>query len=1355
MKVLFYVRRLSIAALAGLGLATFACSQSSALATGPTVEIELKSEATARAVSRQLGADYGDLLGVNGKVARVRLRAGLNLKSVLQSLDRNPHVTYVKAPAEKVVEMGYDATSVKSIKRLIRAKKAITGYDKKKLDPNNLLASQAERESAGVDWLEAYENYLKERSYPNDRVDWLRYGREAEHVKGMPAGRIEAATNGAPTLGASAKWEFVGPQNVEVPYRIYYGVRPINGRVNAIAYDPSNTNTIYLAGAQGGIWKTIDAGATWRPLTDTVLPFLWMGSLAVNPANPQEIWAGGGDYHGFGIWGLYSAGLWRSPDGGDTWTQVRLPRADQGDTAITNIQFDPDNPRIMIVSTGYGISGESDVYRSIDGGQNWAAVRGEDGNVLPASQWTGLAVSLPNLLGRRAYYASGQGNESSLYRSFDRGVTWTKLTLPWMGNAGPLPIATSKVFPGTLYLMATARNRIFKSIDYGANWNDVTNNFPDGFNWIQYFYNYHLTTSVVQVGSSLQDAIYAGQIDIVLSTDGGASWNSIGGPTYSWDAVTHNDQHCAAVNPTNPNEVLIGNDGGIYRYTITPSGGVMTGLSKTLGITQFYTADWHPSEPDHMLGGTQDNATPQTTGDLANWGNVAGGDGAGCAIDVVNPNVQYASWQGQGIFRTGNAWKTSQFISPDWGTDQIPFIGRLAIDPNLTRYMYAGTNFLWRWDDRARSWTPRLGNRNFGAPLRAISVAPGDARTLYVGTFGSRVSHSEDGGETWRDLAGAGVTDAQNLPAGMLITSISINPRDKNDILVTTGGSHPFARVWRLLRQSRDVWVWQALNGSFGNRLPNVNAGALARDPWNPNVWYVGTDMGAFMTVDNGQSYTNITGPLGLPNVEVTALQANRRTGYLNAATFGRGLWRIRIAQNPERMTLQSLTVNPRRIRGGSGATATLTMQNPTDAMVTVRMTYTGGVFGPSAVNVPAGARTTTFDVFAADVSRKTVANMVARGPVNTVSTGAMLVPVPQAFFVEGFIDPDNSTGALSEVFVVFQNVSTAAEWREDEDYELRILGADAQRLWGVTRVPLNPGEVILPNRIQLNPNNQKAFRFNVSMPTIPGTYDLRLQMWNKEIGFFGPEIVGTYRVTQVAFDAQFISQFTLSEVEAGRNFRVGVTMRNTGDQRWTRATGVMLGAISPVDNRTWGLNRVLLDETEEIRIRGQKSFAWSAKAPTTPGNYSFHWRMRQNESFFGETTPLTTIRVIPVQHNAEFVSYEGPSEIIAGSSVDVSFTFRNTGPVTWTRDKDILLMAFPSGRTWGRGQVLLADFDTIAPGETKKFTFRITAPTEPGEYNFAWRMSKIGLGYFGQASVPTKLKVTDGGDDGDGADGE
>jgi hypothetical protein len=360
-----------------------------------------------------------------------------------------------------------------------------------------------------------------------------------------------------------------------------------------------------------------------------------------------------------------------------------------------------------------------------------------------------------------------------------------------------------------------------------------------------------------------------------------------------------------AINPNNPNDLLVGCDGGVFRLAYNPTANTWTfsSLNVPLGITQFYTIACHPTDPTRLLGGTQDNATPALLGgSLINWGDVAGGDGAACDINPLTPDTQYASSQNLSIYETTDNWTTEGYISSsDFLSDNRAFIAPLILDKTDPTKLYAATDYLYRRDDTTGVWTGRLGP-GFGqllsstAYVQTIALSPTNGSYIYTGSADGEGWMTTDAGASWTQINSAGGGGGTISLPNFAITSLSVSPSDPKNILVGLSGTGT-THLWQCADTTAGAArTWKDVSGAGASGLPDIPLNAIARDVDDPlNTWYVGTDVGVFLTKDRGTTWQNATQPLGLPNVQVSALASVPGTRYLEAGTFGRGVWRIKM----------------------------------------------------------------------------------------------------------------------------------------------------------------------------------------------------------------------------------------------------------------------------------------------------------------------------------------------------------------------------------------------------------------------------------------------------------------------------
>ena len=829
---------------------------------------------------------------------------------------------------------------------------------------------KAEQEKKKADYLQAYLHFVGPRSFPKDKVDWSVYHNARAHIASM---KPTALFGKSKPMISGQSWNYVGPTNLDVPYTRYYGVRPVSGRFNAVAFDPNSPSVMYGGAAQGGLYKSTDGGVTWNWLSAN-WSHLGVNCIAIDPTNPNTIYVGLGDYHGYiGE----SVGVMKSTDGGSTWSEIGT--GSMGQIGVAKIVIDPTASQNLIAGTG-DVNSYGRLYRSTNGGQTWTPVSN-----LANAYWPAIAASAPvgntvRFYAVAAGIAPSNGTPSSLvYVSDDHGATWQLQPSPVVPNSKvhwAYAVATSPTNPNNVYVLDSESEKLYASTNQGGNWTDISANFPHGneittdYNFSQSFYDYHLECGSRMTNSVTSDVLYVGEIDIVESADNGATWTSIGGPTYTTNAKSHNDQHALAVCPTNPNLALFSNDGGLYTVTYDPTSGTnsVVSLNQNLGATMFYTISMHPINANVMLGGTQDNATPVSSGDLANWSNVGGGDGGGTAINQTDPSIQYCTSEYLGIYRTNSSWTfLDSYITPSTSSDPLPFVTVLTLDPNNQYHLFTGTNYLYMWNDVTQTWKTHIGGTRLAGPvtanskptIQAIAIAPSDSNRIYTGSSDGQLWMTVDNGNTWKHIN----LNSATLPL-RAITSISVSPSNSSDILVGLSGTGT-AHLYRCSNTEAATPVYAVASGVGNNSLPDLPLNVVIRDLDNPaTTWWVGTDNGVYQTIDSGTNWTNAGSPYGLPNVIVDDLVAVPGTHYLNAGTYGRGIWRI-LLPTPS-PSLSDLTLNPTSVRRGGVVTGQVNLTYPAQSGgFTVNLTSSDAIGAPvpATVTIPAGSMSATFTI--------------------------------------------------------------------------------------------------------------------------------------------------------------------------------------------------------------------------------------------------------------------------------------------------------------------------------------------------------------------------------------------------------
>lgn len=655
----------------------------------------------------------------------------------------------------------------------------------------------------------------------------------------------------AARIGGSDAWEPLGPEIIES-----YAIS--TGRVSAVAVHPADMDVIFAGGAQGGVWRTENAGAAWRPLTDRECS-LAMGALALDPVDPDIVYAGTGEQH-FSADSYYGCGILRSADGGESWTRLGegVFTGPMGGTTISRVVVDSATAGTLDATTVYAAT-EGGLFISTDSGAGWTRVL--DGVVTDVLVHAGARETM--------FAAVAEGEEkrghATLHRSDDAGWSWREVD-PGLGMLyWRAQLAQSRSSPDILYLSAGESEAaiIARSEDGGESWSRMP---AVGLRCGQCWYNQSLA-----VHPTDPDVVYFGGVLLYRSDSGGATFSMLG------RADIHVDQHVLTVDARAPDMLLVGNDGGVYRSL--NRGDTWESLNTNLSLTQFYAGvSIHPrAEAISVLGGTQDNGTIEGDGDLS-WPQVMGGDGGFTALDPrFDRRWAETQWRGGtgGPRRSDNGGSFRyRGRGIDLGDDAL-FIPPLVMDPFDPDVLYFGTELLYRTVDGGELWEP-IAEAPAGN-ISAIAPSRSDARVAYVGTSESNIVVTRDGGATWRPVSGS-------LPM-RYVSDIAVHPHDPATAYAVFSGfgtGHVFV--------TRDYGAsWSDITGD----LPDHPVNAVLLDPGELSRIYIGTDLGVFSSTGGG-GWVRLGE--GLPMVAVFDLAVEPAAGVMVAATHGRGAFALPVA---------------------------------------------------------------------------------------------------------------------------------------------------------------------------------------------------------------------------------------------------------------------------------------------------------------------------------------------------------------------------------------------------------------------------------------------------------------------------
>lgn len=680
-----------------------------------------------------------------------------------------------------------------------------------------------------------------------------------------------------------------------------------SGRISDFAVNPENHSEYYVAVASGNIWKTENNGTTFKPVFEKYGAYS-IGCLAMDPGNPNVIWAGTGENnHQRSV--SYGDGVYRTVDGGKSWKHMGL----KDSRHIGMIAIDPRNSDVVYVAAEgslWGPGGDRGLYKTTDGGETWD-------KILEISEHTGVNNVLldpgdPDIVyasseqrRRHVFTKIGGGPETAIYKSTDGGENFKKLKsgLP-SGDMGGIGLAISPQDPDVIYAIIEAaedQGGFFRSEDRGESWSKMSGHHSSG-----QYYN-EIICDPVQF-----DKIYSMETVSKVTLDGGRTWKSIG------NNDRHVDDHAMWIDPEDNDHFIIGGDGGVYE---TFDGGKNYFHKTNLPVTQFYRVNVDNSEPFYWVyGGTQDNSSfggPSQTLysdgiSRCEWVVTLGGDGFWQAIDPENPDIVYSEYQYGNIYRFDKKSGERLNIKPrprkgektykwNWNT---PFI----ISPHANTSLYIAANKVFRSDDRGMSWevisddiTRQIDRNTFPVMGRywsidavakdvstslygmAVSMAesPVKENLLYVGTDDGLIQVTEDAGENWRKTA-----DFPGVPEYTYVSDILPSKFDENVVFATFDNRKRDDFTPYVLKSADKGQTWTSI---AGNLPEDWTVHTIEQDFVNPDLLFVGTEFGVFFTVDGGKIWTQLKS--GIPTISVRDVAIQERETDLALATFGRGFY--------------------------------------------------------------------------------------------------------------------------------------------------------------------------------------------------------------------------------------------------------------------------------------------------------------------------------------------------------------------------------------------------------------------------------------------------------------------------------
>ena len=706
---------------------------------------------------------------------------------------------------------------------------------------------------------------------------------------------------GAPELDALKRLTFrnIGPANQA-------------GRISVIVGVPGDPSTFYVAGANGGVFKTGNAGTTWKPIFDNQ-SVLSIGEIALAPSNPDVIYVGTGEENPRNN-ASFGDGVYRSNDGGETWTHVGLEDSDR----IARIRVDSRNPDIVYACAmghEWGPNEQRGVFKSTDGGRNWQKVLFKDTltgcsdiDVNPANSneiYAGMYTYL-----RQAWHLRSGGGETALYKSTDGGATWKKLTSGIPAMLDRIGVAVARSSPSIVYMISETPNydgELWRSDDAGATWRVVNRDPQLAFRPFYY--------SDIRVDPHDPNRVYALGGSLWLSEDGGRNFRTIG-------RDVHGDHQALWIDPTDSKRVLSGSDGG---FQVSYDAGENFNVLNNLAFTQFYHVNYDMQRPYMLCGGLQDNGTwcGASNSLLAegirksDWFTVGGGDGFFAVPDLKEPWRVYNDLQGGVLSVTDTRSGTDRSITPY--PNRVGSVGD-AMENHKHRFnwnspialgadgttVYFGGEVVFKSTNHGQSWeiiSPDLTTndkskqKSSGEPIvtdntaaefhcTILTIAPSmvDPNVIWVGTDDGNVQVTRDGGKTWTNV----IKNVPGLAPNAWIPTIDASTHDAGTAYVAADHHQDNDYTAYFFKTTDYGRTWTRLNLN----LPAMQTGwahVLREDPKNRAILYAGTELGLWVTFDGGTRWVSLR--QNMPPVPVRDIQIHPRDNDLIVATHGRGIY--------------------------------------------------------------------------------------------------------------------------------------------------------------------------------------------------------------------------------------------------------------------------------------------------------------------------------------------------------------------------------------------------------------------------------------------------------------------------------
>jgi photosystem II stability/assembly factor-like uncharacterized protein len=728
-------------------------------------------------------------------------------------------------------------------------------------------------------------------------------------VLGLVQGVGTPAAQQAPVRVDSETISGLGARNI--------GSAAMSGRVAAIAAVHEGARlTVYIGAASGGVWKSVNGGTTYKPVFDKQ-PVQSIGAITVDGKDPKIVWVGTGE-----AWTRNSVsigdGVYKSTDGGENWTNVGLKESER----VAKILVDPTESNTVYVCVPGKLWSDSDergVYKTTDGGKSWTKIL-KGANASTGCSMISMDPQNPKTIFagmwdfRRKGWTFRSGGEgptatsgSGLFKSVDGGASWSELeensakglpSKPW----GRVAVTVAPSKPNVVYAFIEAtvpKNALYRSDDGGKTWE--ARDRSQAMIWRPFYF------ANLIVDPKNENRLYKPDLNLVVSTDGGASFSNISGGA-------HGDFHDVWVDSTNPDHLITGDDGGVwYSY----DAGNKWWKADNLPISQFYHVSVDMDRPYHVYGGLQDNSAwvgeSQYPGGVTNsqWENMYNGDGFWMFVDPTDPDYIYAEYQGGEIGRVNRKTHETRSIKPlpRYKEGKLRFNWNAPIHMSATRKgtIYLGAQFLFRSRDFGQTWERVSPDLTTNDPAKqqqeqsggvtidnsaaethttifAIAESPRNANVIWVGTDDGNLQLSRDGGKTWTNVVG----NIRGLPASAWVSSLEAGHFDEGTAYATFD-LHMFGDMRPYAYKTTDFGkTWSPLVAP--DSPVRGYAHVVKEDLVDRDLLFLGTELGLWVSLDGGKQWAHYKGG-DLPSVAVRDLAIHPRDDDLVIATHGRGIW--------------------------------------------------------------------------------------------------------------------------------------------------------------------------------------------------------------------------------------------------------------------------------------------------------------------------------------------------------------------------------------------------------------------------------------------------------------------------------